>query len=195
MMTLWLQFCIIKYVLSEWSLFLSLSLSLSDQRYIISLAHSISVLSVGRPCSSAKSVVGTTGHHQSPIIETPEEYLQQLIFSLSQTETIWRLKVTFLCFIVFVLGREEGYTVKYTPFAWRSSRNWEVLVQFINMLNGRLAGGDYRRRRHLRVTVPKGKAQGNSWRRRGIFDRISRVESYHFNNYLANNSLINLIDN
>ena len=27
--------------------------------------------------------------------------------------------------------------------------------------------------------VPKGEARGNSWRQRGIFDRISRVESYN----------------
>ena len=45
---------------------------------------------------------------------------------------------------VSILGRDEGYTVKYTSSP-------EV--------------------------IPEGKAQGNSGRRRGIFDRISQVES------------------
>ena len=45
---------------------------------------------------------------------------------------------------VSVLGRDEGYTVKYTP---------------------------------LPEGVPEGEARGSSWRQRGIFDRISQVES------------------
>ena len=47
---------------------------------------------------------------------------------------------------VSVLGREEGYTVKYNPLPER---------------------------------VHKGKAWGNSWRQRVIYDCISRVESYY----------------
>ena len=47
-------------------------------------------------------------------------------------------------YFVSVLGQDEGYMVKYTP--WPEG-------------------------------VPKGKAQGNSGRRRGIFDNISRVEA------------------
>ena len=47
-------------------------------------------------------------------------------------------------FIVSVLERDKGYTVKYNP-----------------MPEG----------------VPVGKAQGNSWTQRVIFDRIFRVES------------------
>ena len=44
---------------------------------------------------------------------------------------------------VSVVGREEGYMVKYTPWA---------------------------------EGVPGGEAQGNSWRWRGIFDRISWID-------------------
>ena len=48
--------------------------------------------------------------------------------------------------IVSVLGREEGYTIKYTPPS---------------------------------EGVPEGEVRGNSLRQRGIFDRISRVESLY----------------
>ena len=46
--------------------------------------------------------------------------------------------------IVSVLGRDEGYTVKYNP---------------------------------LPEEVPDGKAGGNTWRQKIIFDRIFRIES------------------
>ena len=54
------------------------------------------------------------------------------------------LRVYQLCSTVSVLGRDKGYTIKYTP---------------------------------LPEGVPEGKSQGNSFRRRGIFDRISWVKS------------------
>ena len=63
---------------------------------------------------------------------------------ISRSQMTWSDKGPSWTNTVSVLGREEGYTVKYTPPP---------------------------------EGVPEGKARGNSGRRRGIFDRISRVES------------------
>ena len=75
-----------------------------------------------------------------------------MAFEILNLQNIWKMvyfmtqsTISNICWdIVYVWGREEGYTVKYTPPP---------------------------------EGVPEGEARGNSWRRSGIFDRISRVKS------------------